>query len=233
MKDKIDRVIKALYESLRSVNKKEMAHPDEESLVCFLENKLPSGEAESIKEHLIICDSCAEVAAMHIKLKPDEAKDIPEVLLRRAKDLVSQDAKQEILEIFLKLKEKALELLGTTGDILVGQEFMPAPVLRSRNITDFKEEITILKDFKDIRAEAKIENRKGKLFSLTIIVREKATQKVMKDLRITLIKNDIELESYLTDSGRATFEDVVLGRYTVEISSIDNKLASILLDIKV
>jgi hypothetical protein len=170
---------------------------------------------------------------MHIKLKPDEAKDIPEVLLRRAKDLVSQDAKQEILEIFLKLKEKALELLGTTGDILVGQEFMPAPVLRSRNITDFKEEITILKDFKDIRAEAKIENRKGKLFSLTIIVREKATQKVMKDLRITLIKNDIELESYLTDSGRATFEDVVLGRYTVEISSIDNKLASILLDIKV
>jgi hypothetical protein len=233
MQDKIDRVIKALYESLRSVNKKEMAHPDEESLVCFLENKLPSGEAESIKEHLIICDSCAEVAAMHIKLKPDEAKDIPEVLLRRAKDLVSQDAKQEILEIFLKLKEKALELLGTTGDILVGQEFMPAPVLRSRNITDFKEEITILKDFKDIRAEAKIENRKGKLFSLTIIVREKATQKVMKDLRITLIKNDIELESYLTDSGRATFEDVVLGRYTVEISSIDNKLASILLDIKV
>ena len=233
MQYKIDRVIKALYESLRSVNKKEMAHPDEESLVCFLENKLPSGEAESIKEHLIICDSCAEVAAMHIKLKPDEAKDIPEVLLRRAKDLVSQDAKQEILEIFLKLKEKALELLGTTGDILVGQEFMPAPVLRSRNITDFKEEITILKDFKDIRAEAKIENRKGKLFSLTIIVREKATQKVMKDLRITLIKNDIELESYLTDSGRATFEDVVLGRYTVEISSIDNKLASILLDIKV
>lgn len=233
MQDKIDRVIKALYESLRSVNKKEMAHPYEESLVCFLENKLPSGEAESIKEHLIICDSCAEVAAMHIKLKPDEAKDIPEVLLRRAKDLVSQDAKQEILEIFLKLKEKALELLGTTGDILVGQEFMPAPVLRSRNITDFKEEITILKDFKDIRAEAKIENRKGKLFSLTIIVREKATQKVMKDLRITLIKNDIELESYLTDSGRATFEDVVLGRYTVEISSIDNKLASILLDIKV
>jgi len=233
MQDKIDRVIKALYESLRSVNKKEMAHPDKESLVCFLENKLPSGEAESIKEHLIICDSCAEVAAMHIKLKPDEAKDIPEVLLRRAKDLVSQDAKQEILEIFLKLKEKALELLGTTGDILVGQEFMPAPVLRSRNITDFKEEITILKDFKDIRAEAKIENRKGKLFSLTIIVREKATQKVMKDLRITLIKNDIELESYLTDSGRATFEDVVLGRYTVEISSIDNKLASILLDIKV
>ena len=233
MQDKIDRVIKALYESLRSVNKKEMAHPDEESLVCFLENKLPSGEAESIKEHLIICDSCAEVAAMHIKLKPDEAKDIPEVLLRRAKDLVSQDAKQEILEIFLKLKEKALELLGTTGDILVGQEFMPAPVLRSRNITDFKEEITILKDFKDIRAEAKIENRKGKLFSLTIIVREKATQKVMKDLRITLIKNDIELESYLTDSWRATFEDVVLGRYTVEISSIDNKLASILLDIKV
>jgi uncharacterized protein YjbK len=54
----------------------------------------------------------------------------------------------------------------------------------------------------------------------------------MKDLRVTLIKDDVELESYITDSGKVTFEHVLLGRYSVEISSVDNKIASVILDIK-
>ncbi len=232
MQDKMDRIIKALHKKIKADNKKEESHPGEESLACFLEDRLSAEDAESIKGHLINCDACAEIVAVQIKLKAGEARDVPADLLERAKNLVPGELGGQFLEIFLKLKETTLELLGTTGDILMGQELVPAPVLRSRKITDFKEEITILKDFKDIRAEAKIENRKGKLFSLTIIVKEKATQRVMKDVRVTLIRDDIELESYLSDSGRVTFQDVLLGRYTVEISSIDNKLVSVLLDIK-
>lgn len=233
MQEKIDRLIRAVYRNWKADNLKAEPHPDEETFVCFLENRLSRQEAEAIKEHLMNCDSCAEIIAVQMKLKDTgEAKELPLDLLERLKCLGQQQDKVSSLDIFLKLKEKALEILSTTGDVLVGQELVPAPVLRTRKIKDFKDEVTILKDFKDIRVEAKIENKNGGAFSLTVVVKEKTTQKVMKDLRVTLIKDDIELESYLSDSGRVHFEHVLLGKYTVEISAINNKLASILLDIK-
>jgi hypothetical protein len=47
-----------------------------------------------------------------------------------------------------------------------------------------------------------------------------------------LIKEGLELESYISDSGRVVFENVLIGRYTVEISSPSKNMAAILLDIR-
>lgn len=230
----IEKLIKAVYKKWKAgYLKTQAAHPDEETLVCFLENRLSQQDCEGIKEHLINCARCAELIAIQMKLKSTEIKDVPQELLNRVKGLVKAEDKISILEIFLRLKEKALEILNTTGDILVGQELVPAPVLRSRSIKDFKDEVTILKDFKDIRVELKIENKQGQAFRLTVMIKEKDTQRIIKDLRVTLIQDDLELESYLTDSGRVIFEHVLLGKYRVEISSVENKIASILLDIKI
>jgi len=89
-----------------------------------------------------------------------------------------------------------------------------------------------LKDFKDIRVEVKIENKRGQAFDLTVFVKDKQTHCVIKDLRVALLKDDLELESYLTTSDRVIFEHILLGKYTVEISNIESKIASILLDIR-
>jgi hypothetical protein len=233
MQDKLERLIKEVYKKWRltqPIPKDE--HPDEETLACFLENRLSGKDSERIKVHIVACDVCSEIISACLSLKETQARDVPEEVLERVKDLIKED-KSLILEIFLKLKEKALEILNTTGDVLVGQEFVPAPVLRSRSIKDFKDEINIIKDFKDIRVEAKIENKAGKAFNLIINVKQKETQEIIKDLRVTLIRDDLELESYLTDAGAVTFEHVLWGKYKVEISSPENKLASILLDVKV
>ncbi|MFH1640879.1 MAG: hypothetical protein ABIA66_02820, partial [Candidatus Omnitrophota bacterium] len=90
----------------------------------------------------------------------------------------------------------------------------------------------ILKDFQNIRVEVKIENKDERAFNLAIAVREKQTTRIIKDLRITLLKNGVELESYLTHSGSVAFENISVGEYTVEISDIEKKVASVLLDIK-
>ncbi|MDP2923859.1 MAG: hypothetical protein Q8O30_09125 [Candidatus Omnitrophota bacterium] len=234
MPERLEKLIRTVYK-IWKVNQPvaKESHPDEETMACFLENKLSAQESDDIKAHLISCDTCAEVIAVQLKLKAIETKEIPEAVLIRVKNLVTTEDKASILEIFLSLKEKALELLHTSGDVLVGQELVPAPILRSRQIKDFRDEVTILKDFQNIRVEVKIENKLGRSFSLSVVVKEKSTQRVMKDLRVTLIKDDLEFESCLSDSGKVTFEHVLLGKYTVEISTVENKLASILLDIKV
>lgn len=234
MLDRLERLIKSVYKNWKTDHAdKEKEHPDEETLACFIEGRLTTEENDLIKEHLIICEPCALAVALNLASPNIEAKDVPEELLKQLKNLLVFRQDPTLLEIILKLKEKTLEMINATGDVLVGMELVPAPVLRARSIKDFKDEVTILKDFKDIRVEVKVENRGGRAFNLNILVKQKLSQKTIKDLRVTLIKDDLELESYLTDSGSISFENVSLGEYSVEISTIDNKLASIILDIRV
>jgi len=234
MPDRLEKLIKLVYKAWKAdSSNKDKEHPDEEALTCFIEGRLTGEENDIIKEHLIICENCARAVALNLSAAGTQTKDVPEELLNRLKNLLASQREPCLLEIALRLKEKILEMINTTGDVLVGLELVPAPVLRSRSIKDFKDEVTILKDFNDIRVEVKVENKGGQEFNLNILVRQKQTQKTIKDLRVTLIKDDLELESYLTDSGTVVFEHVSFGKYAVEISAIDKKVASILLDIKV
>jgi len=233
MQNKPEIIVKKVYKKWKAGSQAQASHPDEEMLACFLEGKLPKEESEQVKVHLVSCNECAEAIASSIKLKTSLKEEAaPQELISAVKGLLKAEEKSPLLEIFLRLKEKTLEIINTTGDVLVGQELMPAPVLRSRSIKDFKDEVTILKDFKDFFVEVKIENNHGRAFNLKITAKQKDTRKVIKDLRITLLKDDVELESYISDTGIVIFEHVLLGKYKVEISNIEQRLASIMLDIK-
>lgn len=222
MQGDLEKLVKAVYRRWKTDRAQlETAHPDEEAMACFLENQLPRRKSKIIKTHLIACDICAEKMALNLRLKAQEERE------------AARQTEIPILEILLRLKEKALEVLSTTGDILLGARPLPVVLLRSRKLKEFKDEVTILKEFKDIRVEAKIENKAGRVFDLTVKVTNKTTQEIIKDLRVTLIRDDLEIESYSADTGRVTFEHLFLGKYVVEIASLGDKLASIVLAIKI
>lgn len=238
MQDKFEELIKLVYKDWKSnIPKSQTPHPDEETLACFLESRLEDEEAEKIKEHLLSCENCMESIVLNLKLKASSEIKVPEAMLAKVKDLLLKESKYSFLEIVLRCKEKLIEIISTTGDVLVGLELVPAPILRSRNIKDFKDEVTILKDFENMRVEVKIENKgvaqEGQIVNIIIAARDKDTQRILKDLRVTLLKDDLELESYLNHSGSVIFEHVLFGKYTIELSTIDEKVASILLDIRV
>ncbi|MFH1888483.1 MAG: hypothetical protein ABH806_00165 [Candidatus Omnitrophota bacterium] len=233
MPDTLERLIRIVYKKWKQAHRlTQESHPDEEAWVCFFDGRLSAQEDERIKEHLISCEFCSEIVAAVARSEPVPVKTLPKDLAERAKDLVVSQERFSVAEIIILLKEKMLEILSITGDVLVGEEFVPAPVLRSRKIKEFKDEITILKDFKDIRVEVKIQNKLGQSFDLFVFVKDKQSHRIIKDLRITLLKGDLELESYLTASDKVIFEHVLAGKYTVEISNADNKIASVLLDIR-
>ncbi|MBU1090400.1 MAG: hypothetical protein KKC42_00965 [Candidatus Omnitrophica bacterium] len=234
MQDKIERLISKVYKSWKKdLSGKLALHPDEEIFACFLDGKLNPEEQGRLKEHIVKCNHCAEIISLQIRLRVDETKNIPAQLQEWAKKLIGLEDSPLLLALILKIKGRVLEILNTNGDVLVGQELVPALILRSRQMKDFKDRLTILKDFRDVRVEIKIESKVGNRFNVVIIVKDKQNQKVIRDLRATLIKDDIELESYLNDSGSVIFESVSLGKYKVEISSVDSKIASILLDLRV
>ncbi len=233
MQEKSEKLIEFGYKQWKLAHIKEpRLHPSEEVLACFLEGKLSTKEREGVMAHLLECSSCAGLLAMQARVPESQDIEVPGFVLESVKGLVKPKDEAAVLEVLLRLKEGILEIIDTTGDVLVGREFVPAPVLRSRKSEDFKDEVVILKDFREIRIEVKIESKRGQTFNLTVAAKEKKTQKLIPDLRIALLKEDLELESYLTGNFAAVFENVLVGKYMVEVSAIEGKLASILLDIK-
>ena len=233
MQDKLGRLIKLVYKKWKSDSiLAEQPHPDEEEMACFCEGKLSGQENNRIKLHLLSCDNCAEAFVTQFRLTDLKDSKVPEELINRMKNLIDQKDEPSPLEIFLQIRGEILELIDTAGDVLVGQELVPAPILRTRKIKDFKDEITIFKDFEDVRVQIKIENKGKELFDFRITVIDKNTQAAVKGIRVTVLKNNLELESYLSDTGVVKFEQMSLGSYTLEITCAGNKLATLLLDIK-
>jgi hypothetical protein len=236
MPEKMEKLIKAVYRKWKAGQSAALKeHPGEEDLACLAEGRLSTREAEGVKSHLVICEGCSRKFSLYAKLQllPEKQLQVPAELTERLKDLLAQNLGNPALEIFLRFKEKILELVSTTGDVLIGRELVPAPLLRTRKIRDFKDEINIFKDFQGIRVEIKIEKKSSGNFNLAVLAREKPTQKVLRDIRITLIRDSVELESYLSDAGGVTFENILLGKYRIQISDIEKRLASVILDVRV
>jgi hypothetical protein len=234
MTNYLEQITKIIYREWKAAKRfAGQEHPSEEELVCLLENTLKPADKRLVQKHLLKCDLCAEYLATQLKIQPHLSLDLPAGLLEQVERLVNEGARENLLEICLKLKEKALEIIQTTGDVLFGQELVPAPVLRSRKISEFKEEISILKDLQKIRVLAKIQNKTTQSFNLTITVTDKQAKKADKSLRVTLIKDGLELESYVNESGSSFFENIQPGNYSVEVSRQEERVAVIDLQVKV
>lgn len=207
-------------------------HPSEEELACFLEDKLPVKDKDIVCKHLLSCKVCMERVSIQLKLQPQASLDVPKALLDKIKRLVNAKVGEDLLVIFLQLRDKALEIIQSSGDILLGQERVSALVLRSRKINEFKEEVSVVKDFSRVRILAKIQNKSAKSFNLTITVTDKFSKKGNRELRVTLFKDALELESYLPDSGSSFFENIAPGDYSVEVSRQGQREAVIDLKVK-
>lgn len=233
MPDKLEKLISLILRKSKNIRPPGTgdSHPDEEALACFSEGRLGPEESAQLTEHIASCAQCLDCLAINLR-ELKGSPPLPGELLERLKAGIIPQGQAQMLEIALRLKEKILEIINSTGDVLVGQELVPAAVLRSRSIKDFKDEVTILKDFPDLRVEVKIENKGSGRFNLIIKVLQKHTQEVVKDLRVSLHKDDLELESYQGSGSAVIFEHVLLGKYRVEVSNPEALLASVLLDIK-
>ncbi|MCM8800395.1 MAG: hypothetical protein NC912_00045 [Candidatus Omnitrophica bacterium] len=232
MLNKLERVIQRVYKVWKKEQKESDIHPDEETLTCFLESRLSSEDSEEIKRHLISCKGCMERVNLLIRLEEMPLKEFPQQLLANIASLLPSQTPPESLEVVLQFKEDLIRILKTTGEILLGKELISQAVLRSRQIKDFKDELRIAKDFKEFKIEIKIINKKTKAFDLSIIVRKRRPLQLMKDLRITLIKDDTELESYLSSSGKVTFEGIPLGTYTIQVSRLKELIGYLHLEVK-
>jgi hypothetical protein len=232
MTERIERFIAMAFEDWKKNQPSMSGHPSEEEIACFLEGKLNKKDAHVLKEHLACCDACVSLIAADLHAYPVEELDVPPELLARARAMVSGSTGVDLLEIVLQTLKQGFEIVKTTGDVLFGQEYVAASVLRSRNIGEFRDEVVVVKDFADSRIEAKIQAQDHKGFRLSVFAKDKRTQKPLSDLRITLSRDDIELESRITEKGEAVFDSIAPGRYSVKISGLKTTVAQLVVEVR-
>jgi len=206
-------------------------HPDEEAFACYIDGRLGIEEKKKIEGHITRCASCSQILSFSLGMGMELPEDVPQEFIDMAKGLVKEKAL--VFEISAQIKNGILELISASGDILIDQELVPVSLLRSRNIKGFKDEVTLFKDLKDIRVELKIRVKSARKANFEVLVSDRYTSKPLKEVRISLLKNGIEMESYLSDIGKALFENIQFGRYEIEISSLQKKAGIIILDLNV
>jgi hypothetical protein len=232
--DNFERTAKLIYRQRKTDHPlKGKGHPNEEELSCFLEGKLSPDEIKSVQRHLVECDSCARYVSVELKTQSHLSLDVPESLIEKIRKIVQDNIRSNLLEIVLSLKEGIFKIVRTTGDVLLGQELVPAPVLRSREISEFKGEVNIIKDLRLVRILVKIRQKSGSLFDFSIEAKDRRNSGKHKNLRVSLFKEGLELESYLDNSGIFLFENLSPGDYLVETSCRGRREAMIELKVTV
>ena len=232
MSDRMERFIAMAFNDWKKDQARQKRHPDEEEIACFLEGKLSAKDARRFKDHLAACDRCARLLAADLYSYPADQVEVPASCLEAARNMVDKEDHAPIFEIVLSIRDFGFEIIKTTGDVLFGQEFIPAAILRSRHLSDFKDEVVVVKDFPQARIEARIQVVPGQRFNLSVVVRDKKTQRPMEGLRVTLVQDNIELESRVVQEGRAAFEHVCAGSYSISISGLKHSVASISIDVR-
>jgi len=159
MQTKMESLVKKVYKEWKAQQKTEAQHPDEQALACFLQGSLPSRQRERLKAHVISCERCAHILVTSLEVADDELRSVPVGLVTWAKAVIAAQQQESLVEICLRFKDKAWEIIKVNGDILMGGELLPQPVLRSRDIKELKDEVVVVKDC----ADKQVEIRKGTL----------------------------------------------------------------------
>ena len=167
------------------------------------------------------------------RLKVEELGPVPDYLVESAKDLLAERRGVKFLDIAVTVVGEFVQGLKTTGDILsgVGQDLQYAGAMRSDK-DEKVSRIAVRKVIEDVCVEVDISRASGELSNVVLKVTDNVRKTPRIDLRVTLIRDDIELESYVTEGGTRSFENVHPGKYVLQISDMKRILGIVSLEIK-
>jgi len=235
-KIKIEKLLKIAYKKVASQFKGKPASEclTEESMACFFDGKLLGEELNMFNEHILSCKKCAMTLKHNITISRTmkEEVSVPPHLEKLAKSLVSEEAGLNIFDLVINFTNESIELIRTTGNVLMGPELVPAHAFRSSGENDkLSNEIKITKALSDVIAEIGIEKQRLDLANIVVRLTEKETNKKAKEIRVSLIKDDRELQSYLVENGKVKFEEVKASDYKIYLTKDEKKIGLITITI--
>ncbi len=215
-----------VWKSVKNTNK----CLSDETMTCLIENRISKNDEVIVNDHIVHCHSCAEKLSSYLVIARDLSREgeiqPPMFLLDRVKQLVSEKlSASDVLDIVLDIKERVLELIHTTGELLLGPTLVPA--LRGKDEAESKKSIHVVKNFDKFTAEVEIDKRVSNSTDLILRLTEKESNKRAEGIRVSLLKNEREIESQVLEGGKVKFEDIKPDSYKILIIKDEKAVGSV------
>ena len=237
----IEEIIKQAYKTMKEQRKDSPVGGclSEQEMAGFIDNTLNKSEKQRFLTHIVSCKKCAQSLKEHYAIMQAMHKkgllEVPGALVQKAKDLVAEEIKESVLDVVLEFKEKVIQIVNTTGDILRGpleSKLAPAYAFRTHKKEEGVKEIRVSKDIGILIVDVEVERQKPELANIVVRLTDKVSKKRATGVRVSLIKGDRELESSLTEQGKVKFEEIKLNTYKINLIKDDKQIGVINISIK-
>jgi anti-sigma factor RsiW len=190
---------------------------------AYLEGSLPEAERESVEGHLAGCAECRDEVAVsldRLSVVAQSLRSTPAHLLARAMELEKAprvkspqtEEETDLLEIVVRSVQGLLELVWTSGQLVLAPPALP--IRRARNRAETR---TLEVEKKMGRFSVAVEMEQVDDSLCQLIVRVKKGVKPTDGIRVSLISGIREQASFVTRRGEVLFDRVPFGAYHLTI----------------
>jgi len=205
----------------------------DEEIVDYLEDKLSDEERTRAESHLSECDACLEELMVFNGIARKgglaDCDSVPEKVTQASINSIKAAEDYHSSANFLKNVKR---LLSKWCDMFSG--FVPwgnmrlAPIRGSKRVVS-EDLVLIRKSFSGFNAEIEIEKTGHDRARIDVMLNEKVRT---NPIRVTLMKNEREISSYLSNGTNAVFEDIPFDHYQLLFTRNGVKLGEYLFEIK-
>jgi len=222
----IEKWIKEAYRSL----KEEKSSPaparglSEEDMACCASGLFGKGEEERFLEKAVLNTGEEEALKNSFVLSPDAhagvVKGAPAPLVDKVKRFVSSPVEESVLDAVVEFTGDVARVIKTTGTVLTyaaGRQLAPAAVFRGSGQTPGSKVVEISKTLKSHLVDVKIAKIKKNLANLTVQIKNRKNGALSSGDRVSLLYNNRELRSSLTEKGKVEFENIKFRKYSINL----------------
>ena len=205
--------------------------PDEESLAGYLSGSLGTEDRSRLEEHLSACRSCMEeIVGVNQAIRETGTERVPRWLMERAMGLVKPAAKENVVDLVVRLARNTVELVSTAGEWMVPLTLQPVAV-RGAASPAKTGILQVEREIAGHKVGVEVEQVESGICQVVVSVAT-ADGKPQDGVRLSLLSGEREQASYLTRQGRAVFEGIAKGDYNLALSKAGARLGTIRLRIE-
>jgi hypothetical protein len=216
--NKMEELIKEAYGRLRDEKLPKVSPPrlSEEDMACYVSGLTDEREKQKILDSLVNSqDEEALRRSFLLAAEMPTEEEVPGALAEKVKQYVTESAQENVLDAAVEFAENIVRVIRTTGTILS----CPAPAVAYRDIEALAESRTveISKAVNGYVIDIKVTRIKSDAANLTVRIKNRKTGKPSSGERVSLVYENRELRSSLTDVGKVEFENIKLRDYQVNL----------------
>jgi anti-sigma factor RsiW len=191
--------------------------PNEETLVDYLERRLPGRQQTRVESHLVACSNCREQVGLYLQLM-DQDKQIPSVnapasLTDKTVKLVADSAVEQRSGSLLRGARRWVAKGVALLEQLTPSNGPQSVAVRSTETVLSERRISRQKQFKDLTVTIEIERSSDDHALIRVIGAEQPAMDL--PVRVALFIDDREIASMMLMDAPLVFDDIAFGAYSL------------------